>query len=145
MSAPYFVILDNSLFDEPLSPGLPYWTFSLAALPVPQTAARFVDDVLYQSELWANAAATAGEWVSLRLLQRRRMCSRCGHLVIGMGRDREDPVHVVWFIARNPQPEIMGHEAALNLGLWHEEYREHQCRENFFTLPAKAPDTAIDR
>lgn len=137
MPAPFFVVLDNSLFDELLSPDLPYWTFPLRRLPTRKTFERLVDDVLYQSELWANAAG--GDWVSLRLLQRYRMCPRCGHLLARMGHDDQVSVHVVWYIARNPQPEVMGHETALHLGLWHEDYRRHRCPENFFNPDVGAP------
>jgi hypothetical protein len=129
--APYFVILDNSVADELLAPGLPYWTYPLVTLPTSRTAGRFVDDVLYQSELWANAA-NGGDWVSLRLMRHCHMCPRCGHLLVNMGEDDRTPIHIVWFIARNPQPQIMGHEAALHLGLWHDDYLDHRCRVNFF-------------
>lgn len=143
MPEPYFVILDNSLMDEPLAPGLPYWTYPLATLPTPQTAGRFVDDVLYQSELWANAVA-AGAWTSLRLLERRHMCPRCGHLLVRMGDDERALIHIVWFIARNPQPQIMGHEAALHLGLWHGDYLEHQCQEDFFADATETPAVSVN-
>ena len=131
MPTPYFAILDNTLIDEPLAPGLPYWIFPTETLPTQQTAQRFVEDVLYQSELWANAGRD-DEWLTLRLLECRSMCSRCGHLVVRIVGDDETPIHVVWFIARNPHPEIMGHQAVLHLGIWHEDYLDHRCEANFF-------------
>lgn len=135
MPTPYFVILDNSLVDEPLAPGLPYWLFPASRLPNAGTAARFVEDVLYQSELWANAVANE-EWVDLHVLERRKMCPRCGHLLVrmcgGEGDDDSTPVHIVWYIAENPQSTLMTHEAILHLGLWHEAYLAHRCEVNFF-------------
>jgi len=131
MPTPYFVVLDNTLIDEPLAPGLPYWIFATQELPTAATAERFVEDVLYQSELWANAGS-GDEWLTLRLLECRRMCTRCGHLLARLVGDEGATMHIVWFVARNPQPEIMGHQAVLHLGLWHDDYLEHRCDSNFF-------------
>lgn len=144
MPTPYFVILDNSLIDEPLKPDLPYWAFPLKRLPTRKTAERFIDDVLYQSERWANAAS-GDDWVSLRLLQRYRMCPRCGHLLVTMGQESDAPIHVVWYVARNPQPEVMGHDAAFHLGMWHEAYVQHRCQENFFAAASDAPTVGDSR
>ncbi|MFW6068362.1 MAG: hypothetical protein ACOC9E_02140 [Chloroflexota bacterium] len=137
MSAPYFVILDNTLVNEPLAPGIPYWVFPLKALPTRATSEQFVEDVLYQSELWANSGSK-DSWVSLRLLACRHMCSRCGRLLTRLLVDDGPVMHVVWFIATNPYPQFMGHQAALRLGFWHKEYLEHRCQSNFFE-PVAAP------
>lgn len=131
MSTPYFVILDNNLVDEPLAPGLPYWIFPVERLPTAATATRFVEDVLFQSELWANAGF-GDEWIALHLLECRKMCRRCGHLLVRMSTEEEAIVHIVWYIAANPQAAIMTHEAVCHLGLWHEAYLDHRCDTNFF-------------
>ncbi len=133
MTTPYFVILDNTLVNEPLVPGLPYWIFPVSRLPHTATAGQFVEDVLYHSELWANAAAKKGDdWMTLRLLECRKMCPRCGHLLVRMGDAEWDTIHIVWYIAHNPQPRLMTHEVALHLGAWHCEYLSHRCELNFF-------------
>lgn len=131
MSTPYFVILDNSAVDEPLAPGIPYWFFPVKALPSGQTADRFVEDVMVQSELWANAAG-GEDWVTLRLLALRHMCPRCGHIVLTIGDAAEEAFHAVWFVAHNPHWQIMGHEAYLHAGLWYEDYLRHRCSTDFF-------------
>ena len=131
MATPYFVILDNTMINEPLAPGLPYWIFPAGKLPTAATAERFVEDVLYQSELWANAAP-GDEWISLRLVECRKMCPRCGHLLARLAGDDEATIHIVWYIARNPQPAIMTPEAVMHLGAWHQEYLEHRCEVNYW-------------
>lgn len=140
MSTPYFVILDNTLVNEPLVPGIPYWFYPLETLPTRATSDQFVEDVLYQSEVWANSGKE-DSWVSLRLLACRHMCSRCGRLLTRLLVDDEPVMHVSWFVAKNPYPQFMSHQAVLHTGVWHKEYLEHRCQGNFFE-PARTPGEA---
>lgn len=130
-SARYVTILDNSLVEEPLIPGLPYWVFGVARLPTRETAASFVEDVLFQSELWANEGSADG-WVSLRLLACRSMCARCGRLLVTTVGDGATPFHVVWYIAENRTPDVFSEEGFAGTGLWYAAYAAHRCAENFF-------------
>lgn len=131
VTAHYFVILDNTVVNEPLAPGLPYWIYGPAALPGQETAGRFVEEVLFQSEMWANAGEDAA-WVSLRLLECRRMCSRCGHVVVTPAGGDGANFHVVWYVAHNPHADVIGDEAYFNTGRWYDAYLKHECPENFF-------------
>jgi hypothetical protein len=131
MSTPYFAILDNSVVDEPLAPGIPYWFFPVEALPTLETADRFVEDILVQSELWANAGG-GEEWVTLRLVACRHMCPRCGHIVVSMAGSAVGTFHGVWFVAHNPHWQVMGHESFLHAGLWFDDYLSHCCPTDFF-------------
>ncbi|MFW5942073.1 MAG: hypothetical protein ACOCXI_09745 [Chloroflexota bacterium] len=131
MSERYVVILDNNLVEEPLAPGLPYWAFGVPRLPTRETAAAFVEDVLFQSELWANEGS-AGGWVSLRLLACRSMCARCGRLLVTTVGNNEMPFHVVWYIAENEYSDVFGEEGFVSTGLWYAQYGAHRCVEDFF-------------
>lgn len=128
---PYLVILDNNLIKEPLAPGLPYWTFLTPELPTAETAAAFVEDVLFQSELWANDGDEL-EWKTLRLLDCVAMCARCGHVIVRVRGDDSPPFHVVWYIVGERCAEGVGAEALLRSGAWYEGYLAHRCGERYF-------------
>lgn len=132
-NAPYVVILDNNVVDEPLIPGLPYWTFDASGLPTRETAMAFVEDVLFQSELWANEGG-AEDWISLRLLACCSMCSRCGHLMAGMVGAPASRFHVTWYVAENAEAHLLSGEAFVNTGRWYDSYVGHRCTANFFDL-----------